>query len=162
MIDVMKTPIELPQRWQRRCYSGNKKRHTLKCQLVIWLETRPILCTFFGTGRQHNFKLFQYSGIRFHPATQSFQDKGCQGIQYLHGNSELLKKELPESQLSRADKADNRTLARKWIGIEHVNGRLKTFHALPKRYHIAAVALACAAISWRPFITWNIFRPLDA
>jgi hypothetical protein len=62
-MDVTETPIERPKRRQRRFYSGKKKHHTLKCQLILERETGEIICTFFGTGRQHDFKVFQASGI---------------------------------------------------------------------------------------------------
>jgi len=134
VMDVTETPIERPKRRQRRFYSGKKKWHTLKCQLVVEVKTKRILCTFFGQGRQHDFKLFQHSGIHFHPDTRSLQDKGYQGIQHLHGNSELPKKKPKGGQLSREDKAHNRALAKERIGIEHINGRLKTFRILAGRY----------------------------
>ena len=36
--------------------------------------------------------------------------------------------------MSREDKAYNRSLSKKRIGIEHVNGRLKVFRILSGRY----------------------------
>lgn len=134
VMDVTETPIERPKRRQRHFYSGKKKRHTLKCQLVIEVQSQRILCTFFGKGRQHDFKLFQRSGLRFHPETRSLQDKGYQGIQRLHSNSALPKKKPRGGTLSPADKAHNRALARERIRIEHINGRLKTFRILAERY----------------------------
>ena len=134
VMDVTETPIERPKRRQRRFYSGQKKRHTLKCQLVMERDSGRILCTFFGKGRQHDFRLFQRSGMHFHPATRSLQDKGYQGIQHRHGNSALPKKKPKGGQLSREDKAYNRALAQERIGIEHVNARLKTFRILAERY----------------------------
>lgn len=92
VVDVTKTPIERPKRRQRRFYSDKKKRHTLKCQLVIEQASRRIICTFFGKGRRHDFKLFQVSGVRFHPQTESLQDKGYQGMQKLHPNRRLPRK----------------------------------------------------------------------
>ena len=35
VMDVTETPIERPKRHQRRFYSGKKKQHTLKCQVLI-------------------------------------------------------------------------------------------------------------------------------
>lgn len=134
VMDVTETPIERPKRRQRRFYSGKQKQHTLKCQLVFEPGTRRILCTFFGKGRQHDFKLFQRSGLHFHPDTRSLQDKGYQGIQHLHQNSDLPKKKPKGGGLSAEDKAYNRALAKERIGIEHVNGRLKTFRILSGRY----------------------------
>ena len=134
IMDVTETPIERPKRGQRRFYSGKKKGHTLKCQLIINAQTGAIVCTFFGKGRQHDFKVFKVSGVHFHPDTKSLVDKGYQGIQKLHLNSELPKKKPKGGKLSREDKAYNRSLSKKRIGIEHVNGRLKVFRILSGRY----------------------------
>lgn len=65
VMDVTESPIERPKRRQRQFYSGKKKRHTLKSQLVIDLKTGQILCTFFGKGRRHDFKLYRASKVRF-------------------------------------------------------------------------------------------------
>lgn len=134
IMDVTETPIERPTRRQRRFYSGKKKQHTLKCQLIMDAQTGAIICTFFGKGRQHDFKVFGASGIHFHPETKSLVDKGYQGIQKQHDNSELPKKKPRGGILSREDKRYNRQLARARIGIEHVNARLKVFRILSGRY----------------------------
>jgi len=134
VIDVTEVAIERPKRRQRRFYSGKKKRHTLKCQLVIEQATGKIICTFFGKGRRHDFKLFQASGVHFHPQTQSLQDKGYQGIQKLHPNSRLPKKKPRGGELSAEDKLYNRTLARERVVIEQTNRCLKIFRILAERY----------------------------
>ncbi len=121
VVDVTETPIERPKRHQRWFYSGKKKRHTLKCQLVIEQATGQIICTFFGKGRRHDFKLFQASGVHFHPQIESLQDKGYQGIQKLHAHSRLPKKKPRGGQLTATDKAYNRQLARERVVIEQVN-----------------------------------------
>ncbi len=66
IVDVTETPIERPKRRQRAFYSGKQKCHTLKSQWVIDAQTQQVICTFFGKGRRHDFKLFQASGIRFY------------------------------------------------------------------------------------------------
>jgi len=134
VIDVTETPIERPQQRQRAFYSGKKKRHTLKCQVLINQRTGAVICLFFGKGSQHDFKLFRASGVRFHPETESLQDKGYQGIQWLHPNSRLPIKKPKGGTLSRADKAKNHELAAERIGIEHVNRRFKIFRILAERY----------------------------
>jgi len=134
VIDVTETPIERPKRGQRQFYSGKKKRHTLKCQVLIDQDTGAVICLFFGNGSRHDFKLFQASGIRLHPDTQSLQDKGYQGIQKLHANSRLPIKKPKGGALSPDDKAKNRALAGERIGIEHVNRRFKIFRILAERY----------------------------
>lgn len=134
VMDVTETPIERPQRRQRQFYSGKKKRHTLKCQIVLDQESGQIVCTFFGKGRRHDFKLYQASGVRFAPQTQSLQDRGYQGIQKLHSNTRLPHKKPRGGQLSPTQKRDNRTLARRRVVIEQVNRCLKIFRILAERY----------------------------
>lgn len=134
VMDVTETPIERPKHRQRRFYSGKKKQHTLKCQVLIDRATGQVICLDFGKGRQHDFKLFQASGVHIHPETQSLQDKGYQGIQNLHDNSRLPIKKPKGGKLNREQKAQNRELARERIGIEHVNRRFKIFRILGQRY----------------------------
>ncbi|MBP6869891.1 hypothetical protein KBC04_03350 [Candidatus Babeliales bacterium] len=44
---------------QRAYYSGKKKRHTLKTQVVVNETDKSIVAIFLGTGNQHDFKLFK-------------------------------------------------------------------------------------------------------
>ena len=44
-----------PPKKQRRYYSGKKKKHTLKIQLVADASTLDVLCIFVGKGSQHDF-----------------------------------------------------------------------------------------------------------
>lgn len=134
IMDVTEIPIERPKHCQRRFYSGKKRRHTLKCQLITDMVSKGIICTFFGKGCQHDFKLFQVSGIYFHPETKSLVDKGYQGIQKLHSHSELPQKKPRGKPLTPEAKVHNRLLAKKRISIEHINGRLKVFRILTGRY----------------------------
>lgn len=134
VMDVTETPIERPKKRQRAFYSGKKKRHTLKCQILIEKGSNKVICLFFGKGRQHDFNIFQASDIHFHPETQSLQDKGYQGLQKFHSNSRLPVKKPRGGRLSSEDKAKNRELARERIGIEHVNRRFKIFKMLSERY----------------------------
>ena len=134
VIDVTETPIERPKQRQRQFYSGKKKGHTLKCQVVIDQHTGEVICLFFGKGSRHDFKLFQASKIHIHPETENLQDKGYQGIQKLHSHSRLPIKKPKGGNLTSAEKAKNRELASERIGIEHVNRRFKIFRILAERY----------------------------
>ena len=134
VMDVTETPIERPKRRQRQFYSGKKKRHTLKCQLVLDGESGQIICTYFGKGRRHDFKLFQASGVQFAPQTESLQDKGYQGIQKQHANARLPHKKPRGKSLSAAQKRDNQSLARRRVVIEQTNRCLKIFRILAERY----------------------------
>ncbi len=134
VMDVTETPIERPKRKQRSFYSGKQKQHTLKCQIILDQVCGAIICTFFGKGRQHDFKLFKASGIHFHPETRSLQDKGYQGIAAYHANSFIPRKKPKGGELSSLEKSFNRELGRERICIEHINRRLKVFQILRDRY----------------------------
>ena len=134
VMDVTETPIERPKKRQKQYYSGKKKRHTLKCQLVIDQATGQIICTFFGKGRQHDFHLFKASGVHFHSDTQSLQDSGYQGIRQYHANSYIPRKKPKEGALTQLERDYNLALSHERIGIEHVNARLKVFKILAERY----------------------------
>jgi hypothetical protein len=102
--------------------------------VLIDQQSGRVICLFFGKGTQHDFKLFQASGVHVHPDTLSLQDKGYQGIQKLHSNSRLPVKKPKNGSLTSAQKAENRQLASERIGIEHVNRRFKVFRILAERY----------------------------
>ncbi|MHC5830960.1 MAG: transposase family protein, partial [Nostoc sp.] len=75
-MDVTESPIERPKYGQKRFFSGKQKRHTLKSQFVIDLETLQVICVVNDSGRRHDFKLFIHSKVRFHPDTESLEDSG--------------------------------------------------------------------------------------
>ena len=54
VIDATETPIERPKKGQKRFYSGKKKRHTLKTQLVVDPKTKAVICTRFAAGKEHD------------------------------------------------------------------------------------------------------------
>jgi len=134
VMDVTETAIERPKKKQKRYYSGKKKCHTLKTQLVINQETKEIICTAFGPGHCHDFNLFKKSKIYFHPETNSLQDSGYQGIKDYHPNSYIPRKKPKNGKLSLLEKDYNRVLAQERIMIEHVNRSLKIFKILSSRY----------------------------
>lgn len=80
LIDATETPIERPQKKQRNYYSGKKKRHTLKIQLVMDKKAMKIICLSFCNGKKHGFRLFKESGIHAGSSTKFETDTGYIGI----------------------------------------------------------------------------------
>ena len=134
VVDVTETPIERPKKKQKRAYSGKKKQHTLKCQIIIDRDTLEIICLHFDLGRTHDFKLFKAAGIHMHPDTGMLGDSGYQGIARYLANSYIPKKKPRNGELSEAERDDNRILSKERICIEHVNRRVKIFRILGQRY----------------------------
>ena len=148
-IDVTESEVERPKRCQTHFYSGKKKHHTLKAQLVVDLTNFKIVCTAYGKGKQHDFSLFKSSRVHFHKRIEGLADKGYQGLQKLHSNSQIPIKKPKGGSLSKQDKQFNRRLARQRIAIEHVNRRLKIFKilSLPYRNRRRRFGLRCNLIA---------------
>lgn len=134
LIDVTETPIERPKKRQKRYYSGKKKQHTLKCQILAERDSAKILCLFVGEGSRHDFRLFKASGVQIHPETESLQDSGYQGIKAYHFNSYIPKKKPKNGELTQLERDYNHALSQERISIEHINRRLKIFKILAGRY----------------------------
>ena len=61
-------------------YSGKKKRHTLKTQLLVSLLTGEIIALAFSNGKKHDFQLFKDSNIHVKAETVLEADTGYQGL----------------------------------------------------------------------------------
>ena len=92
LIDVTESPVERPQKKQRKYYSGKKKRHTLQTQVVVNKLTAEIVCIYTGVGKMHDFRLFKNSRVAVNPQTLIAVDSGYQGLQKIHGKTGLPKK----------------------------------------------------------------------
>lgn len=134
LIDVTETPIERPKKGQKKYYSGKKKQHTLKCQVLAERNSAKIICLFFGEGSRHDFNLFKLSGVKIHPEIESLQDSGYQGIRNYHSNSYVPKKKPKNGNLTQLERDYNHALSQERIGIEHINRNLKIFKILAGRY----------------------------
>src|SRR6201982_4045208 len=119
------------QKKQRRYYSGKKKQHTLKTQLVVEKSTRRILCIAHDKGRRHDFRLFKTSKVRLHPETKAVVDTGYQGLQRKHGDTEKAPQKDP---LSASDNAINRDISSERVPCENVIAMLKRFKIIADRY----------------------------
>lgn len=128
-----KHPLSV-QKKQRRNYSGKKKRHTLKSQVVVDKATGIIICTAFAYGRCHDFKLLQISKLKLQPKTMVRVDSGYQGLQKQHENTVLPKKSSKLNKLTRQDKRLNREAASERVANEHAIGFVKRFKIIADRY----------------------------
>ena len=123
-----------PEKKQKQFYSGKKKRHTLKSQVVVDQITGEILCTTHGKGKEHDFRLFKTSKVRLRKDIECLGDKGYQGIQKLHVNSRIPTKKPRGRELSREEKKSNQELAKARVVGEHIHRKLKIFKILSDRY----------------------------
>ena len=97
-------------------------------------KTRKVICTAFGKGKQHDFRLFKESKTHIHPKTLAELDTGYVGIKKFHSNSVLPKKKTKKNPLSDEDKANNRKISSERVTNEHAIGFIKRFKILSERY----------------------------
>lgn len=121
------------QKKQREYYSGKKRHHTLKGQIVIDKNER-ILCAHTVKGTAHDFHLFKQSKLPIKPQTCAYVDLGYLGIKKFHDNVQIPHKASKLHPLSNEQKSENVEKASARICVEHVNAKLKTFQILTQRY----------------------------
>jgi len=96
--------------------------------------TGQIICTAFGQGRVHDFRLFKLHRIPPLPEQLCLADKGYQGIAKWHSSSCTPTKKRGKTKLDKFERQHNRLLSRLRIVAEHINRRLKIFRILAERY----------------------------
>jgi hypothetical protein len=134
IIDVTEQPVERPVANQRQWYSGKKKRHTAKIQLIVCLFTLQILSVVCEKGRVHDFTLFKQCGLHLAEALEKYADAGYQGLEQLVANAFTPIKKPRDRELTPEERAYNRALAKLRIRIEHVNRRCKIFRVAKDVY----------------------------
>lgn len=142
VVDVSEQEIERPKKKQKSYYSGKQGYHTLKSQVVADLAQRArcdqkseqVICVRCEKGRVHDFRLWKESKIRLNKEIEILGDKGYQGIQKIHQNSQISHKKKKKEKLSKEQKKANRQLSQRRIVIEHIHRRLKIFRILSSRY----------------------------
>jgi len=102
--------------------------------VVINKADRTIICTAFGNGKRHDFKLFKESKTYIHPETLAETDTGYIGIKEIHANSILPKKKSKHNPLTLEDKASNRRISSERVANEHAIGFIKRFKIVSERY----------------------------
>ena len=137
IVDATEQKTQRPKRKQKAYYSGKKKCHTLKNQIVVNKNGQIIDVTESYPGRQHDKKIWDKSKIsRSLPSKIPIMgDSGYQGIQDDFPNATLpRKKRRGGTKLSKKQKRQNRKISRERIVVENVIGDIKFFKILSERY----------------------------
>jgi hypothetical protein len=101
---------------------------------VVDKGTKEVICTAFGNGKKHDFRLFKESKVRWTEKTCGVTDSGYTGIKKLQQNSRLPKKSSKKKPLTREEKKQNREISSERVVNENVIGSLKRFKIVSDRY----------------------------
>ena len=136
LIDSFETPVPRPSQdeAQRRCYSGKKKRHTVKSQVVTTGDGEILEIDPGHRGPRSDKKLYEASGVaERYPAAEKRADLGYQGL----ADVQVPHKKPKGGSLAAEHREANRQHARVRVRVEHGIRRLKAFRILREPYRLA-------------------------
>ena len=93
-----------------------------------------ILSVRCARGTTHDFKILKQSNLKINEDAHIKTDKGFIGIKELFPKAQVPHKSSKHHPLSKAQKQDNRQLAKERIIIEHRNRECKIFRICKERY----------------------------
>jgi len=139
--DATERPTRRPQRGQRAYYSGKKKRHTIKTQVVVIRrrkrpgpgpEARRVRIAAVSPsfpGKVHDKRVYDTTRVVCPPGVRRTGDTG-----YVGTGLETPTKRPPGGQLTARQKAGNRRISRRRIVAEHGIGKMKMWRIAAERY----------------------------
>ncbi len=123
-----------PQK-QRDHYSGKKKKHTIKNNVITHKPTKKIKgLSATVPGSKHDKKLADEEEHRFPPGSQLWKDTGYQGYEPEGIVTHQPKKKPKGGELTALEKEQNRTISQERIGVEHSIGGAKVFRIVHDIY----------------------------
>lgn len=139
LVDATERPINRPSdnHVQKEYYSGKKKQHTVKNQVFVSPTNGRILAVSNTVeGRRHDKKLFDddSTSMFLPPGAVGVGDKGYEGICHPFLNMIVPKKKPPGRELTIEEKANNRTISRVRVHVEHPFSYMKHFNILSHKF----------------------------
>ncbi|WP_414565739.1 HARBI1 family protein [Anabaena sp. CCY 9613] len=135
LVDSLEQPIYRPseQEEQQEYFSGKKKQHTLKSQVIGLPEAKDIVEVEVGArGPTADIKLFRKSQKKFDKSQPFSGDKAYQGGE----NITTPHKRKPKQELTQQQKDANKALSSNRIFIEHLIRLLKIFRIASQRFRL--------------------------
>lgn len=131
IIDGTERPIQRPKdkKRQREFYSGKKKRHTVKNVVISERRTRKIKAlSRTRSGKTNDKRVADEEDYHFPACSKLWKDTGFQGYEPPKVRTYQPKKKPRNGALTPEEKASNREISRKRVGVEHSIGGAKVFH----------------------------------
>ena len=139
--DATERPTRRPKRGQRAFYSGKKKRHTIKTQIVVARKRkspgsdagprrlRIVAVSGSVPGSTHDKKLYDESPVVAPPDVKRTGDTA-----YLGTGLKTPTRKPRGQKLSDEQKATNRKLSIRRVAAEHGIGKMKIWRIASERY----------------------------
>ena len=143
--DGTERPRTRPEKKQKRYYSGKKRRHTLKNQIVAVRKrkkagrrkgereqrrrVRIAAVSPTSPGKVHDKKVYDESRTVLPKGVAAYGDTGYQGTVL-----DTPTKRKPKKKLTDRQRRGNRRIGRKRIAVEHAIGKMKTWRIASERF----------------------------
>lgn len=141
LIDATERPINRPKDGgkQKKYYSGKKKRHTVKNQILVSPKTKKILhVSKTVEGKRHDKKLAEEDPVwrKFPPGSLCIGDSGYQGLDETNLRVKVVtpKKKPPGKELTESEKKNNTVISSIRTPVEHPFAWMKHFHILKHQF----------------------------
>jgi hypothetical protein len=137
-IDSTEQEIQRPKNKRKRknYYSGKKKKHTVKTQLMVNAEGKILHKLKYKKGRQHDYSVYKDE----HPITptnvENYYDLGYQGVEKDFPNMKIVLpiKKKRNIELTKKEKRYNKRHSRQRVIVEHTICRVKKFGIMGNKY----------------------------
>jgi hypothetical protein len=139
--DATERPTRRPKRGQREFYSGKKKRHTIKAQVVVVRKRKPpgpgakprrlriAAVSESHPGSVHDKKVYDATRVVAPPGVKRTGDTA-----YIGTGLETPTRKPRGGELTDCQKAGNRRLSRRRVAAEHGIGKMKVWRVISERY----------------------------
>jgi transposase len=141
IVDCTEQIIQRPSRKQRCWYSGKKKRHTIKTEIIVTEKGEIVSASKPAPGRVHDIEI-RRRGAALPKNAHIYADSGYQGLQKDHPETEIPYKKTKKKPLTKDERAYNHALSRFRVRVEHRIARLKSFRMLSERYRYPKASYA--------------------
>ena len=131
IIDGTERPFRRPKNpdHQKKNYSGKKKRHTVKNNLIVDKNSRKIKgLSATCAGKKHDKKLADEQELSFPEGSKLWKDSGFQGYEPENTETFQAKKKPKGGELTPEEKAANAVISSVRIRVEHSIGAVKVYH----------------------------------
>ena len=137
IVDSFETPLPRPSQneRQKRVYSGKKKRHTMKTQILTDQKGRILDISSGHRGPKADVKIWNETKLPDEIKEKpKIGDKAYQGAE----KETLTPKKKPKGgELSEAEKEENRRISQERIVVEHGIRKVKGFRTVRDEYRLA-------------------------
>lgn len=137
-LDATEQEIPRPKNKRRRKshYSGKKKKHTVKTQLIVNKEGLIIHKSNYHRGREHDYSVWKKTNPDIPEDVEIGTDLGYQGIKddFPDIKSRLPIKKTKGRRLTKKARKHNKKLGKERIVVEHVISKIKKFRIIGEEF----------------------------